>query len=135
VRPRRRATAAAPTNPTDDFSRDVAGAWSALSPYKNETGIAVERWRLAATIWGLDPVLSFYAIATLAAQGRDRWHPNAPYHAVVFTEKVARTFIARIHEVLREVDKADQNERPPRVLNDKGLRPIAAALKEWLRHE
>lgn len=104
----KRAIAPAPSNPRDDFSYEVAGAWAALSPFKKEVGIAVERWRLFYEK-GMDPTLLYYAVATFAAQAKDDRHPSAPYHAVAFTEEVARMFCAKIGEVEREISKAERD--------------------------
>lgn len=130
----KRAIAPAPSNPRDDFSYEVAGAWSALSPFKDETGIAVERFRLMYEK-GLDPVLLYYAIATLAVQERDARHPGAPYHAVAFTEEVARAFSAKIAEIMRDIEKADEgNVISLARRRERGLRHISGAARTILEH-
>lgn len=126
---RRRTATAAPDRKADDFSADVAGAWAALSPFKNETGIAVERFRIMVQR-GLEPEILYYAIATLAAQRQDRWHVKAPYHAVAFTEAVARTYGARIREILRDIRRDDERsgERPRNT--DRGMHHISQVMRE-----
>lgn len=115
----------APTAPGDDFSGDVAGAWAALSPFKDETAIAVKRFRELYGR-GLDAAALYYAIATFAAQAHDARHPHAPYHAIGFTEGVARSFIARINEIMREIERHDQHEGSPR--RSSHLKPIGDVL-------
>lgn len=114
--PRVRRRSAPPLAREDDFSRDVAGAWAALSPWKREVGIAVRNWRIAVGA-GLDPVLCYYAIATFAAQACDDRHPGAPYHAVSFTERTARTYVAAIREILQQ---AEQPSRMVKVVGGAG---------------
>lgn len=131
---RSRAVAPAPSNPRDDFSYEVAGAWSALSPFKKETGIAVERFRLFYER-GLDPALLYYAVATFAAQAKDARHPSAPYHAVAFTEEVARIFCGKIAEVMRDIEKADEgNVISLARRRERGLRHIGGAARTILEH-
>lgn len=129
AKPRRRASVAAPEAKADDFSADVAGAWATLSPFKTETGIAVERFRIMVQR-GLEPEMVFYAIATLAAQRTDTYHLKAPYHAVAFTEVVARTYIGRIREIMRDVrrDEERSGERPRNV--GRGMHHIAQILRK-----
>ena len=118
------------TDDPEDFSYEVMGAWAALSPFRDECDIAVHRYRQLRDR-GVRGDIAYYAFATWAAQERDEQHPSAPYHAIGFTEGVARAWCARIGEIMREIEKADERDGAPRIV--RGLRPIGHALGEATR--
>jgi len=89
--------------PSEDWDRDVAPWWQALSPLPKERGQAINRFR---SLQGrLDPAVLFLALGEWAL-GRDE--RGEPYHARGFTELVARERIGRIRETLREIEKAEE---------------------------
>jgi hypothetical protein len=92
-------------------------AWAAVSKYPKERGTAAARFR--AYTWRIEPDVLLYALMDVALAG---------YHARMFNEQVARERVARIREVLREEEKAE--ERNGAVVRRRGrLRPIADILR------
>lgn len=98
-------------------AQEVARWWESLraTNTKVDTGTAVRRFRAYAR--KVEPELLWYALGEFATEG----HP-----AHWFTEKIARERVARIREVMRDMQKREESAplRPSR-----GLRSLAEIMR------
>ena len=107
------------------FSKqDAAIVWWYCSPLREERKIAAKRFDDLLGR-GLEDDLMLMALAEFAASADEG---GQPFHAIGFTEHVARAFIATLRERLREESKAEENARPERLVVNRGLRSIADIL-------
>lgn len=100
--------------------QDGAIAWAEYSKYPREAGIAGRRF--AAYMDRLPLPALWYAVAEAAIEG---------HHAAgSLVEPYLRSRCARIGEVLREIEKAEEGARPERIVV---VRPGFRSISEILR--
>ena len=100
--------------------QDGAIAWATYSQYPAEAGIAGRRF--AAYMDRLPHPALWYAVAEAALEG---------HHAAgSLVEAYLRSRCARIGEVLREIEKAEEGARPERIVV---VRPQLRSIAEILR--
>lgn len=102
--------------------------WQTASAFPQERAVIGARVR--GWTGRFDDRLLLAALSEYASQRRTARTPSAPYHAIGFTERVARERITAIRE--REHNARKQEERPE-VLVDKGLRGIGAIIDDMRR--